>query len=91
VASLPTDTDQLAVLAARYDEPNLAEAITAYARTLAEDAHPDHTPAQAAAQAARQTAERALDAYDKTCTHYPAELADHGNLAYLPDPADRPR
>ena len=87
VASLPTDTDQLAVLAAGHDDPSLGQAITAYARTLAEDAHPDHTPAQAAAHAARQTAERALDAYDKTCTHYPAELADLGNLAYLPDPA----
>ena len=89
VASLPTDTDQLAVLAAGHDDPNLGQAITAYARTLAEDARPDHTPAQAAAQAARHTAARSLDAYDKTCTHYPAELADQGNLAYLPDPADR--
>jgi len=89
VASLPTDTDQLAVLAAGYDDPNLGQAITAYARTLAEDAHPDHTPAQAAAHAAHQTAARALDAYDKTCTHYPAELADHRNLTWLPDPAGR--
>ena len=87
VASLPTDTAQLAVLAAGHDDPNLGQAITAYARTLAEGAHPDHTPAQAGAHAARQTAARALDAYEKTCTHYPAELADHGNLAWLPDPA----
>ena len=89
VASLPTDTDQLAVLAAGHDDPNLGQAITAYARTLAEDAHTDHTPAQAAAQAARHTAAQALDAYEKARTSYPAELADHGNLAYLPDPADR--
>jgi len=92
VASLPTDTDQLAVLAAGHDDPSLGQAITAYARTLAEDARPDHTLAQAAAHAARRTAEQAAEAaeaYDKTCTHYPAELADHGNLAYLPDPADR--
>ncbi|MEO8518347.1 MAG: MobF family relaxase [Dermatophilaceae bacterium] len=87
VASLPTDTDQLAVLAGGYNDPNLAQTITAYARTLAETAHPDHTPAEAAAQAARQTAEEALNAYSKTRTHYPAELAAHGNLAYLPDPA----
>ena len=87
VASLPTEADELAVLAAGYDDPSLGQAITAYARTLAEDAHPDHAPAQAAAHAAHQTAERALDAYDKTCTHYSAELADHGNLAWLPDPA----
>ena len=89
VASLPTDTDQLAVLAAGYDDPSLGQAITAYARTLAEDAHPDHAPAQAAAHAARQTAAQALDVYEKARTHYPAELADHGNLAWLPDPADR--
>jgi len=88
VASLPTDTDRLAVLAAGHDDPTIGQAITAYARTLAVDAHPDHAPAQAAAHAAHQTAARALDAYDKTCTHYPAELADHGNLAWLPDPAD---
>jgi exodeoxyribonuclease V alpha subunit len=88
VASVPTDTDQLAVLAAGYDDPSLGQAITAYARTLAEDAHPDHTPAQAAAHAARQTAARALDAYEKVRTSYPAELAGHGNLAWLPDPAD---
>jgi len=85
VASLPTDTDQLAVLAAGHDNPSLAETITAYSRTLAEDAHPDHTPALAAAQAARHTAERALDVYEKARTSYPAELADHGNLAWLPD------
>jgi exodeoxyribonuclease V alpha subunit len=88
VASLPTDTDQLAVLAAGYDDPSVGQAITAYARTLAEDAHPDHAPAQAAAYAADQTAAQALDAYDKARTSYPAELADHGNLAWLPDPAD---
>jgi hypothetical protein len=88
VASLPTEADQLAVLAAGHDDPSLAQTITAYARTLAEDAHHDHAPAQATAHAARQTAARALDAYDKTCTHYPAELDDHGNLAWLPDPAD---
>ena len=87
VASLPTDTDRLASLAARHDDPNLGQAISAYARTLAEDAHPDHTPAQASAHAAHQTAARALDAYEKARTHYPAELADHGNLAWLPDPA----
>ena len=89
VASLPTDTDELAVLAAGHDDPSLGQAITAYARTLAEDAHPEHTPAQAAAHAARQTAERALGAYEKARTSYPAELADHGNLAWYPDPADR--
>ena len=89
VASLPSDADQLAVLAAGHDDPSLGQAITAYARKVAEGAHPDHAPAQAAAHAARQTAERALDAYDKTCTHYPAELAAYGNLAWLPDPADR--
>ena len=89
VASLPSDTDQLAVLAAGYDDPDLGQAITAYARTLAEVAHPDHAPTQAAAHAARQRAERALDAYRETCTHYPAELADHGHLAYLPNPAER--
>ena len=88
VASLPTDTDQLAVLAARHDDPNLGQAITAYAQTLAEDAHPDHTPAQAAAHAAHRTAAQALDAYEKARTSYPAELDDHGNLAWLPDPAD---
>ncbi len=87
VASLPTDTDQLAVLAAGYDDPNLGQAITTYARTHAEDAHPEHAPAQAAAHTARQTAARALDAYERARTHYPAELADHGNLAWLPDPA----
>jgi exodeoxyribonuclease V alpha subunit len=89
VAFLPTGIDELGVPAAGHDDPSLGQAITAYARTLAEDAHPDHAPAQAAAHAARQTAERALDAYDKTCTQYPAELADHGNLAYLPDPGER--
>jgi exodeoxyribonuclease V alpha subunit len=89
VASLPTATDQLAVLAAGHDHPSLGQAITAYARTLAEDAHPDHAPAQAAAHAARKRAARALDAYDRTCTHYPAELAELGNLAWLPDPAGR--
>jgi hypothetical protein len=88
VASLPDDIDELAVLAAGYDDPNLGRTITAYARTLAEDAHPDHTPAQAAAHAARQTAARALDAYEKARTSYPAELDDYGNLAWLPDPAD---
>jgi hypothetical protein len=89
VASLPADTNQLAVLADRYDDPSHGQAIGAYARTLAEDAHPDHAPAQAAAHAARQTAARALDTYHETCTHHPAELADYGNLAWLPDPADR--
>jgi hypothetical protein len=89
VASLPTEADQLVVLAAGHDDPSLGQAIIAYARALAEDAHPDHAPAQAAAHAARQTAERALDAYGKARTSYPAELADHGNLAWLPDPADR--
>jgi exodeoxyribonuclease V alpha subunit len=88
VASLPTDADQLAVLAAGHDDPSLGQAITAYARTLAEDAHPDHAPAQAAAHAARQTTAQALDAYNQARTSYPAELADHGNLAWLPDPAD---
>ena len=87
VASLPTDTGELVVLAAGYDDPNLGQKITAHARTVAEGARPDHAPAQAAAQAARHAAARALDAYNKTCTHYPAELASHGNLAYLPDPA----
>jgi exodeoxyribonuclease V alpha subunit len=87
VTSLPTDTDQLAVLAAAHDDPSLGQTITAYARTLAEGAHPDHTPALAAAQDARQTAAQALTAYDKARTSYPAELADHGNLAWLPDPA----
>jgi len=91
VASLPTDTDQLAALAARYDDPALGQAFTAYARTLGEEAHPDHAPAQAAAHAARHTAERALDAYEKARTSYPAELADHRYLAWLPDPADRLR
>ncbi len=42
----PTPTS-LAVLAAGHDDPNLGQAITAYARALAEDAHPDHAPAQA--------------------------------------------
>jgi len=88
VASLPNETDELAVLAAGYDNPSLGQALTAYARTLAEDAQPDHAPAQAAAHAADQTAQRALDAYEKARTSYPAELADHGNLAWLPDPAD---
>ena len=87
VASLPTEADRLAVLAAGHDDPNLTETITAYARKVAEDAHPDHAPAQAGAHAAHQTAARALDAYEKARTHYPAELADHGNLAWLPDPA----
>jgi exodeoxyribonuclease V alpha subunit len=87
VAWLPTDTNELAAFAAGYDDPNLDQTITAYARTLAENTHPDHTPAQAAAQAARRTAEQALDAYNHTCTHYPAELARYGNLAYIPDPA----
>ena len=89
MASLPTDIDELAVLAGGYDDPSLGRAITAYARALAEDAHPDHTPAQAAAHAARHTAERALDVYDKSCTHHPAKLAGYGNLAWLPDPAGR--
>jgi exodeoxyribonuclease V alpha subunit len=88
VASLPTDTDELAVLAAGYDDPSLGQAISAYARTLSEEAHPDHAPAQAAAHADHRTAARALDAYEKARTSYPAELADHGNLAWLPDPAD---
>jgi exodeoxyribonuclease V alpha subunit len=88
VATLPTDTDQLAALAAGRDDPRLGQAITAYARTLAEDAHPDHAPAQAAAHAAHQTAAQALNAYEKARTSYPGELADHGNLAWLPDPAD---
>ncbi|MBC7560117.1 MAG: TrwC relaxase, partial [Dermatophilaceae bacterium] len=87
VASLPTDTDQLAVLAGGHDSPNLTETISAYAHKVAEGAHPDHAPAQAAAHAARHTAARALDVYDKTRTSYPAELDDHGNLAWLPDPA----
>ena len=87
VASLPTDTDQLAVLAAGHDDPSLGQAITAYARTLAEDAHPDHAPAQAGAHAADQTAAQARDAYEKARTSYPAELAGYGNLAWLPDPA----
>jgi len=87
VASLPTDTDRLALLAAGYDDPSIGQAITAYARTLAEDAHPDHAPAQAAAQDARHTAEQALDAVSQARASYPAELADHGNLAWLPDPA----
>jgi conjugative relaxase-like TrwC/TraI family protein len=89
MASLPTDTDRLAVLAAGHDDPSLGRTITAYARTLAEDAHPDHAPAQAAAHAARHTAGQALDGYETARTSYPAELADHGNLAWLPDPADR--
>jgi hypothetical protein len=84
---LPTDAGELAVLAAGYGDPSLGQALTAYARILAEDAHPDHVPAQAAAHAARQTAERALDAYNQARTSYPAELDDHGNLAWLPDPA----
>jgi len=87
VASLPTDTDQLADLTAGYDDPSIGQAITAYARKVAEGAHPDHAPAQTRAQDARHTAERALDAYERARTHYPAELADHGNLAWLPDPA----
>ncbi len=86
VASLPTDTGELAVLAGGYDDPNLGKAITAYARTVAEGAHPDHTPAQAAAQAATRTAEHALEAYDKARTTCPAELAAYGNLTYIPDP-----
>jgi hypothetical protein len=89
VASLPTDADQLAILAAGFDDPSLGQAITAYARTLAEDAHPEHAPAKAAAHAAHHTAAQAFDAYNQTRTHYPAELAGHGNLAWLPDPADR--
>jgi len=87
VASLPTDTSELVVLAACYDDPKLGQTITAYARKVAEEAHPDHTPARAAAQTARHAAKQTLDAYDQTCTHYPAQLAGHGNLAYLPDPA----
>jgi hypothetical protein len=87
VASLPTEADELAVLAAGFDDPSLGQAISAYARALAEDAHPDHAPAQAAANAARDTAERALDAYNQARTSYPAQLDDHGNLAWLPDPA----
>jgi exodeoxyribonuclease V alpha subunit len=87
VTWLPTDTGELAVLAGGYDGPNLRQAITAYARTVAEGAHPDHTPAQAAAQAARRTADQALEAYKNTRTQYPAELARHGNLAYIADPA----
>jgi len=87
VAWLPTDVGELAVLAAGYGDPSLGQAITAYARTVAEGAHPDHAPAQAAAHAARQTAEQARDAYNQTRTRYPAELAGHGNLAWLPDPA----
>jgi exodeoxyribonuclease V alpha subunit len=88
VASLPTETGELVVLAAGHDDPNLSQAITAYARTVAEDAHPDHAPAQATAHAARHTAAQALDAYNQTRTSYPAELDDYGNLAWLPDPAD---
>jgi exodeoxyribonuclease V alpha subunit len=87
LASLPTDTDQLAVVAAGHDDPNLGQAITAYARTLAEDAHPDYAPAQAGAHAAHHSAAQARDAYEKARTSYPAELADHRNLAWLPDPA----
>ncbi len=87
VAWLPADTDHLAVLAGGYDDPNLGQAFTAYARTVAEGAHPDHAPAKAAAQAARHTAEQTLNAYNNARTNYPAELVDHGNLAWLPDPA----
>ena len=89
VASLPADTDQLAVLAAGNDDPSLGQAITDHARALAEGAHPEHAPAQAAAQAAHHTAAQALDAHQKARTHYPAELAGHGDLAWLPDPAGR--
>jgi conjugative relaxase-like TrwC/TraI family protein len=87
VAWLPTDADELAVLAAGHGDPSLGQALTAYARTVAEGAHPDHAPAQAAAHAARQTAEQASDAYNQTRARYPAELAGHGDLAWLPDPA----
>jgi hypothetical protein len=87
VTSLPTDTNQLAILAAGYDDPNLGKTITSYARTLAEVAHLEHAPAEAAAHAARHTADRALDVYQMARTNYPAELADHGKLAWLPDPA----
>ncbi len=91
VAWLPADTGELAVLAGGSDGPGLGQAITAYARTVAEGAHPDHTPAQATAQATAQaaarTAEQALEAYNNTRTHYPGELARYGNLAYIRDPA----
>ncbi len=67
--------------------PKSSSSVAANTRTLAENAHPDHAPAQAAAHDATRTAEEALNAYNQTRTHYPAELAGHGNLAYIPDPA----
>jgi len=85
---LPTGrTTDLVVAAAGFDGPHLDQAITAYARTIAEAAHPDHAAARDAANTAARAAEHASNAYHQTCTRYPAQLDDYGSLAYHPDPA----
>ena len=87
VASLPTDTDQLAVLAAWLRRPQPRPGHHRLRPDPGRRCPP--RPRTRPSRRPRRAPHRSPspDAYEKARTSYPAELADHGNLAWLPDPA----
>ncbi|MBM7807330.1 hypothetical protein JOD57_003167 [Geodermatophilus bullaregiensis] len=87
---LPTDPEQLARVADRFDDRQaLWRAFHATARRAAEREHPEHATLHAAAEAARRTGEQARAALAEAQRCRAERLDPLGPLAWAPDPAGR--
>nr|WP_091381055.1 MobF family relaxase [Geodermatophilus sp. DSM 45219] len=85
---LPTEPEQLARVANRFDDrPALWRVFDATAHRAAEAAHPEHAGLHAAAKAAVQAGEQAQAALTDAHRRHRERLAPLGPIAFAPDPA----
>ncbi|MGH8860743.1 MAG: TrwC relaxase, partial [Jatrophihabitantaceae bacterium] len=85
--AMPTGPDQVVSFAAWFDDtPRHHQAFDAYARTAAENAHPDYLPARDAAQDASQAKTIAWQELRETERHSSMALQHHGILGTVDDP-----
>lgn len=87
---LPTDVEQLARVADRFDDrPALWRSFDTLARRTAEQQHPEHSALHAAAEVACRASEQARLALTDAHRRCGERLDPLGPLAWTPDPAGR--
>jgi hypothetical protein len=90
VQSMPTDIDQVVRFATWFDDtPRHHADFDAYARTAAEQAHPEYSTVRQSAHDARKVERAALHTLRQTQQHYSVALQHYGALGHADDPAGR--
>jgi exodeoxyribonuclease V alpha subunit len=85
---LPTDVEQLARVADRFDDrPALWRSFDTIARRAVEQQHPEHSALHAAAEVACRASQQARHALTDAHRRYRERLDPLGPLAWTPDPA----